>query len=500
MGRAAEFLRAHRPTTRRLAQLYCALLYNAHLKGFPEGSIYTGAAKAVCVPGLNCYSCPGAVGACPLGAMQNALASAGTRSGAYVFGILMLFGVMLGRTVCGWLCPVGLFQELLHRIPTPKLQKSRITRGLSLVKYLILALFAVALPLWYALKEGVPVPAFCKYICPAGTFEGAAALLSSPRNDGLFAMLGTLFTRKWVILSVIVLSCVFCWRAFCRFVCPLGAIYSLFSSLAVIGVRVDESKCTRCGACVRACGMDVKRVGDRECIHCGECMSHCAEGAISIKCGRITLRGAEGARGADRAPEKGKGKRAGRIVRGILTAFLLFAVLWFNVLSPGGVEEASAPARSWESSAPVGSDEGMQPADFTVSLVGGGAFHLADARGRVTVINLWATWCGPCVEELPVFSDFQTAHPDACVLAIHSPDIIVEEDVVAFTEKNSALNVLFAMGEGAKEAYAAVGGGLILPQTAVLNARGEVVYNQPGRMTAKQLEELYERAKTETGP
>ncbi|MBO4377928.1 MAG: 4Fe-4S binding protein, partial [Clostridia bacterium] len=119
-----------KPGRRRLIQLYAALLYNAHIKGFISGKIYTGPLKNVCVPGLNCYSCPGAVGACPLGALQNALASVHTRAPYYILGILMLFGLIFGRTVCGFLCPVGLIQELLHRIPTPKLKKNRVTHAL----------------------------------------------------------------------------------------------------------------------------------------------------------------------------------------------------------------------------------------------------------------------------------------------------------------------------------------------------------------------------------
>ena len=90
-----------RPSTRRLIQLYSALLHNAHMKGFIDGEIYQGKAKYACVPGFNCYSCPGAVGACPLGSIQNALASTGHRAGWYVMGIIMLFGVILGRTICG---------------------------------------------------------------------------------------------------------------------------------------------------------------------------------------------------------------------------------------------------------------------------------------------------------------------------------------------------------------------------------------------------------------
>ena len=122
---------AHRPSKRKLIQLYSALLYNAHLRGFIDGEIYQGKAKAVCVPGFNCYSCPGAAGACPLGSIQNALAYSGHRAGWYVLGIIMIFGLSLGRTICGWLCPLGLVQELLHKIPTPKIKKSRVTCALS---------------------------------------------------------------------------------------------------------------------------------------------------------------------------------------------------------------------------------------------------------------------------------------------------------------------------------------------------------------------------------
>ena len=167
---------------RKLIQLYSAVLYNAYAKGFIKGEIYTGGAKVMCVPGFNCYSCPAAVGACPLGSLQNALAASGNRTGFYVFGILMLWGLMLGRTICGWLCPLGLIQELLHKIPTPKIKKNSVTHALTYLKYVMLAVFAVAVPLWFGLKQGKAVPGFCKYICPAGTLEGAVGLLSNPGN------------------------------------------------------------------------------------------------------------------------------------------------------------------------------------------------------------------------------------------------------------------------------------------------------------------------------
>ena len=108
MARLIAWLKKCRPTQRRLIQLYAALLHNAYVKGFITGTIYTGPAKMLCMPGLNCYSCPGAVGACPLGSLQNAIASSGSRTPVYVLGILLLLGLTLGRTICGYVCPMGL--------------------------------------------------------------------------------------------------------------------------------------------------------------------------------------------------------------------------------------------------------------------------------------------------------------------------------------------------------------------------------------------------------
>ncbi len=283
-GKIKAWFVRHKPTKRRIIQVYAALLYNANIKGFFNGQIYKGNTKKLCVPGLNCYSCPGAVGACPLGSLQNALSASGTRTPAYIFGIIILFGLLLGRTICGFLCPIGLGQELLYKIKTPKLKKSKVTRVLSYLKYVLLVALVVIVPLVFA------VPGFCEYICPAGTFEGGVGLLSNSENEGLLAILGPLFTWKFMLLVLIVVASIFIFRAFCRFLCPLGALYGFFCRIAMLGVKIDKNKCTDCGLCIGVCKMDTKRVGDHECIHCGACISVCPAKAISWKGSNLFVR------------------------------------------------------------------------------------------------------------------------------------------------------------------------------------------------------------------
>ena len=482
-----------RPSTRRLIQLYSALLCNAQAKGFITGEIYKGDTKALCVPGLNCYSCPGAVGACPLGSLQNALASAGHRAPWYILGNLLLFGVMLGRTICGWLCPVGLIQELLHKIPTPKIRKSRVTRVLSLLKYVILLVFVVVIPLWYGLSKDLPLPGFCKFICPAGTLEGAIGLL--PANPSFFSMLGTFFTSKFVIMLVIALACIFCYRSFCRFLCPLGAIYGLFNRFSVVGVKVDADRCTRCGACVSRCPMDVRSVGSAECIQCGKCMDVCAQGAISLKAGRITLKAPETGPAADTPEKKRKRRNAGRIAWGIALAVLCFAVLWFNVLSPTVRNAAEPPAVSWDSEAPVGYEPGQLLQDFSIECYDGTVFRSEEYRGKIVFINLWGTWCTPCIKELPYFDDLLREHDDVVVLAVH-PSMVVDDPAKMMEDKGYSM--FFATDAKDDALWKIVNGGSTLPQTIVLNRRGEVIYNKVGSVTPEMLAALYEEADKST--
>ncbi len=512
----------HKPTKRRLIQLYAALLTNANIKGFVSGNIYTGGTKYFCVPGLNCYSCPGAVGACPLGALQNALAQSGTATPYYVLGILVLFGLLLGRTICGFLCPVGLGQELLYKIKTPKLKKSRYTRILSYLKYVVLAVFVIAIPLTYGLMDptvGGPVPAFCKYICPAGTFGGAIGLLINPNNADLFGMLGPLFTWKFCVLCVICVACVFIFRAFCRFLCPLGALYGFFNKIALLGVKLDKNKCTDCGLCVSHCKMDVKRVGDHECINCGECMDVCPAKAISWKGSKLFLhknaveatlaeperpidltsptlsvQTAELAPVAEAAapiqtaeaavsvqkPKKKRGRNFWLQVAawGVALAVLLGALVYYNF-----IHKEEPPVT-------VGNQVGETAPDFTLDeYFSDEQFNLYATRGKITVLNFWGTWCTPCIQEIPYFEQIAEKYSEELtVVFVHSVD--VEEDVEAFIRSRewSREHARFVQDSSEQKMFLRLGGRTTWPMTVILDEEGVIAFTQQGSVTYELLE------------
>ena len=266
---------------RKLIQIASTIIYNLNINGIISGKIFKGETKNICVPGLNCYSCPMAVSSCPLGSLQNSLSSPILKFPFYILGLLFLFGILLGRLICGFLCPFGLIQELLYKIPTPKIKKNKITYYLSYLKYIILGIFVIFIPLYFAQKNGIAIPGFCKYICPAGTLTAGIPLIL--KNTFLQETLGNLFILKLSILIIILLASIFIYRPFCRFICPLGAIYSLFNKYAIFGIKVEESKCIGCNKCIEKCKMDVKCVGDKECIECGECKKHCPTNAITYK-------------------------------------------------------------------------------------------------------------------------------------------------------------------------------------------------------------------------
>ena len=256
--------------------------------GFVNGTVYTGSLKAACVPGLNCYSCPGALGSCPIGAMQVFTGERGFVFPLYIVGFLTVIGAFLGRFVCGFLCPFGLLQDLLYKIPfVKKIGRLPGDRALKYLPYCILVIFVILMPMFAVDATGLGAPAFCKYICPSGTLGAGVPLVLT--NDSIASSIGGLFLWKATILLSVVLLSVIAYRPFCRYLCPLGAVYGLFNPIALYGFEVDKNKCTDCGTCQKKCKwhIDTKDTpNSRECIRCGDCLTSCPEGAISCKWNR----------------------------------------------------------------------------------------------------------------------------------------------------------------------------------------------------------------------
>lgn len=263
-------------------QILFAAITNGYVIGFIKGRIFTGTTKKICVPGLNCYSCPGALGSCPIGSLQAVLTNRNYQFSFYVIGFLILVGVCLGRFVCGWLCPFGLVQDIVYQIPFVKKYKN--IYGHKIVKYLkyvILILFVIILPLFVVNIIGQGSPWFCKYIRPSGTLMAGIPLVAM--NTPLQQAIGFLYYWKISILILLILLSIVVYRPFCKYLCPLGAIYGMFHSVAFYRYDVDVEKCVQCGKCQKSCNMDIsvwQNPNSPECIRCGDCIKCCPTGAI----------------------------------------------------------------------------------------------------------------------------------------------------------------------------------------------------------------------------
>jgi len=278
-----------RNNVRHVFQSFWFLLTNSFFEGFKTGKIYGGKWKQLCVPGMNCYSCPGAKGSCPIGALQAVIGSPKFKFSYYIVGFLFFVGALIGRGVCGYLCPFGLVQDLLHKIPfVKKIETFKGDKALRKAKYLILLVFVILLPLFLVDIIGQGAPYFCKLICPVGMLEGGIPLVWM--NTSMRGAVGFLYAWKGLILLLTILLSVIIYRPFCKYICPLGAIYSLFNSVSFFRYTLDHQKCIHCGRCKAVCEMQcdpVKNCNDLECIRCGKCKNACPVDAIA--CGITKL-------------------------------------------------------------------------------------------------------------------------------------------------------------------------------------------------------------------
>lgn len=241
--------------------------------------------KAVPCLGMNCYACPAAIFACPIGTLQHFVII--RQFPFYTLGVLALVGTLVGRLACGWMCPFGWFQELMHELRRRVRLKGLKVAGWrwpgwkawgdwSWLRYAFLIVLVGIVP--FFTRE----PWFSK-LCPVGTIEAGIPWILL--DAGLRAQVGWLFAVKIAILLGFLFWMLVRERPFCRFVCPLGAIWSPFNRFSTLRFVVDKANCSQCGLCHKACPVDIRIYEDPDstrCIRCMECVRACPEAAIRL--------------------------------------------------------------------------------------------------------------------------------------------------------------------------------------------------------------------------
>lgn len=250
---------------RRAAQGLALVASHGYLKVLASGQAYQGPLKSVCLPVLNCHSCPTATTACPVGTLQHFAAL--HRPPLFLFGLFGLVGLAVGRMACGWICPFGLLQDLLHRVRSAKIA---LPRWLCAARWPVLLILVLAVP-FFSGVHGFSV------LCPLGTLSAAIPWslwnpLDAATREPLVAGITALAVLKVALLGLFLWLFVVAKRPFCRIVCPVGLCLSLFNRCSMLRLHVDEG-CTRCGRCAALCPMELRVCDEPNSGHCIRCLA-----------------------------------------------------------------------------------------------------------------------------------------------------------------------------------------------------------------------------------
>jgi ferredoxin-type protein NapH len=310
---------------------------------FPDG---------ISLPILACYYPNGRTVTCPIWQIQAYIfpfwnhprgyevnySTSGIEKLAIVFGMIIAASIILGRFFCGWLCPFGLYQDLLTRLRKAARRRhlsfsEKTSAKLGQSRYIILAviiLLSVILGSYSIFgtelipgtipggPEGVEAgivfhvnEPFC-LVCPMKPFcvlaESAVGAMSysyvSQITYGPLWVSGGYISSINITIFIIVTILAIVYRRFWCRICPLGGLTALFSSfkpfkqIALTKLQKDEHKCTKCGVCKRVCptqakDMFEKKGGDvteSKCMLCARCVEICPyEGALELRFAGKTL-------------------------------------------------------------------------------------------------------------------------------------------------------------------------------------------------------------------
>lgn len=253
---------------RKLTQIFGVLVTNLYVAVIYTQEIYSGLFKSVCLPFLYCHSCPTAPFACPIGVMQHYAAI--HHFPFFLVGHLIIVGLLVGRMVCGWVCPVGLLQELLYKIKSFKIVIPKIFK---VMPWVMLIVFVIILP--YLTTEH-----WFSKLCPVGTLvAGIPWVTWNPINPTTGAptiepgTVGYLFAIKLIILAAALGLFVISKRPFCQYMCPMGLFWSFFNKFSILKLEVADG-CTECNVCEKKCPEGINIYEDpnaKDCVRCLEC-------------------------------------------------------------------------------------------------------------------------------------------------------------------------------------------------------------------------------------
>ena len=250
---------------RRLYQILTGITANLPFWNFLTSRLYTGKLKSIPFPIMNCYACPASLYSCPIGTLSHFFVI--SKIPLLTLGIISAVSASFGRWICGWVCPFGLIQDLLNKIPSYKFD---LPKPFVYLKYLTLILGVILLP--YFFKEHY----FCM-VCPTGTVEAGVYWVAV--SSMIANMAGAFFLFKLAFGSMFLYGSIFIKRPFCRYVCPLGALFSLFNKLSIVDFKVDRENCIECNLCKKSCPVNYPIYEDPNspaCLRCLNCVRVCS--------------------------------------------------------------------------------------------------------------------------------------------------------------------------------------------------------------------------------
>ena len=264
---------------RRLYQFLTAILANFPLCNFFTARLYTGKLKSIPLPIMNCYACPASVYSCPIGTLSHFLVV--SKVPLLTLGVIAAVSASFGRWICGWVCPFGLLQDLLHKIPSAKFE---LPRPFVYVKYLMLIFGVLLLP--YLFKEHY----FCM-VCPTGTLE--AGIYWVAVSTMILNMAGAFFLFKLALTSMFLYGSIFIKRPFCRYFCPLGALFSLFNAISIVDFKLEKEECSQCNLCQKSCPVNYRiyeNPNSPACLRCLNCVRICRAVNVNLLGGKVGYR------------------------------------------------------------------------------------------------------------------------------------------------------------------------------------------------------------------